>query len=187
MSFSERLIKAFRRIYVNSCNTLRFLAEVSTKLQKMHFLDNIRTITQKGSTETRQMTSFFYQFVIFIFLFENGLNLFSCGSFFGLFWSAKYLNFQQKLPIWTTHHICLESRQPEVIKVHIMFCPPRGAKKKVSSYGLIPVVLSCLYPLFQIQSHTFCCPLFTKNCLNPQVRINRIVNKHTANYQLSYF
>ena len=57
--FSETVIKTFRSIYVNYFNTLRNLAEVSTKLQKMHFLDKLRTITQEGSTETRQMTPIF--------------------------------------------------------------------------------------------------------------------------------
>ena len=37
----------------------KFLAEVSAKLQKCTFLDNLRTITQEGNMETRQMTSFF--------------------------------------------------------------------------------------------------------------------------------
>ena len=58
--FWKTVIRTFRSIYVNCFNRLRFLAEVSTKLQKMHFLDNLRTITQEGSTETRQMTPFFY-------------------------------------------------------------------------------------------------------------------------------
>ena len=35
--FWKTVIKTFRSIYVNCLNTLRFLAEVSTKLQKMHF------------------------------------------------------------------------------------------------------------------------------------------------------
>ena len=60
--FWKTVIKTFRSIYVNCFNTLRFLAEVSTKLQKMHFLDNLRTITQEGSTETRQMAPFFIYF-----------------------------------------------------------------------------------------------------------------------------
>ena len=49
---------------------------------------------------------------------------------FGLFWSVKYLNFEQKIPIRTVHHIFLESRQPGVTKIQIMFCPARGAKKR---------------------------------------------------------
>ena len=56
--------------------------------------------------------------------------LFLVVSPFGLFWSIKYLNFEQKLSIWTAHHIFLESRQPEVTKFHILFCPSRGAKKR---------------------------------------------------------
>ena len=154
--FWETVIKTFRSIYVNCFNTLRFLAEVSTKLQKMYYLDNLRTIIQEGSTETRQMTPFFYLlfllwlFVIFIFIFENGQNSFSYGTPFGLFWSVKYFNFEQKLPIRTAHHIFLESRQPEVTKIHIMFCPRRGAKKGISLWTNTSVQ-RCLYPLFQNQ------------------------------------
>ena len=69
---------------------------------------------------------------------------------FGLFWSVNYLNFEQKLPIRTAHHIFLESRQPEVTKIHIMFCPPIGAKKKVSAYGLIPVCRGVCIHYFKI-------------------------------------
>ena len=35
--FWKTVIKTFRSIYVNCFSTIRFLAEVSTKLQKMHF------------------------------------------------------------------------------------------------------------------------------------------------------
>ena len=35
--FWKTVIRTFRSIYVNCFNRLRFLAEVSTKLQKMHF------------------------------------------------------------------------------------------------------------------------------------------------------
>ena len=38
----------------------------------------------------------------------------------------------------------------------------------------------CLYPLFQNQYPTSCCPRFSENYLNPQVRINKTVNKHTV-------
>ena len=59
ISFSKSVMRTFRCIYVNCFNTVRFFAEVSTKFQKMHFLDNLRTITQEGNMETRQMTAFF--------------------------------------------------------------------------------------------------------------------------------
>ena len=51
-------------------------------------------------------------------------------------------------------------------------------------------VQRCLYPLFQNQrSHFllfhlfFCC--FIKECLKPQVRINKKINEHTVNYHPS--
>ena len=47
--------RTFRCIYVNCFNRLRFLAEVSTKLYKMHFFEQF---TQEGNMKTRQMTPF---------------------------------------------------------------------------------------------------------------------------------
>ena len=52
-NFWKCVTRPFRCMYVNCFNPLRFLPEVSTKLQKMHFLDNLRTITQEGSMETK--------------------------------------------------------------------------------------------------------------------------------------
>ena len=49
----------------------------------------------------------------------------SCGQF----WPVKYLNFGQMPQIRTAHYPFLESRHPEVTKIQIMFCPPKGAKK----------------------------------------------------------
>ena len=46
---------------------LGFLAHVSTKLQKMHCLDNLRTITHDRNMGTRQVTPFFH--LIFTFCF----------------------------------------------------------------------------------------------------------------------
>ena len=74
----------------------------------------------------------FFVVVTFIFVFENCQNSFSCRPFFGPFWSVKYLDFGQKLPIRTAHYTFLESRQAEVTKIHIMFCPPRGPRKGIS-------------------------------------------------------
>ena len=39
--------------------------------------------------------------------------------------------------------------------------------------------------LFQSQSPSFCCPLFSENYLNSQARIKKIVNKHTVDYHPS--
>ena len=47
----------FGCIYVNGFNRLRFLTEVSTKLEKNAlFFDNLGTITEKGNMEVRQIT-----------------------------------------------------------------------------------------------------------------------------------
>ena len=94
--------RPFRCIYVNWFIRLRFLPQVSTKLQKLHFLDNLRTTTQERNMETRQMSTFFYLlfplylFVTFISEFENTQNSGSCGPPLGPFWSVKYLNFYPK-------------------------------------------------------------------------------------------
>ena len=42
-----------------------------------------------------------------------------------------------------------------------------------------------LYLLFQSQSPIICCPLFSKDYLSPQAKINKIVNKHTVDYHPS--
>ena len=60
INFWKYITRLFRGIYVNCFNQLRFLAKVSTKLQKKHFLDNLRIVTQKGRIEARQMTPFFH-------------------------------------------------------------------------------------------------------------------------------
>ena len=48
---------------------------------------------------------------------------------FGPFWSVKYLNFGQKLLIWTAHYTFLESRHPEATKnPYVLF--PEGSQKR---------------------------------------------------------
>ena len=114
-------MRTLRCVYVYSFNRFKFLAEVSTKLQKMHIFRNLRTITQEKNMETTQMISFSSStfsalFVTFIFVFENSQNSFSCGPHFGPFWSTKYLNLRQKLSILTAYHTFLESRHLEAKK-----------------------------------------------------------------------
>ena len=105
---------------------LRFFLKSAQNCKKCTFLDNLRTITQEGNMETRQMTSFFHLrfllqlFVTFIFVFENSQNSFSCAPPFSPFWSVKYLNF----------------RHPEVTKNPYYVLPPERSQKKVSAHGL---------------------------------------------------
>ena len=51
--FWKSVMRTFRSIFVNLLNRLSFLAEVSTKLQKIHFLHHLRTIFKEGNMETR--------------------------------------------------------------------------------------------------------------------------------------
>ena len=93
--------------------------------------------------KTRKITPFFSSTFSALtvcdihFLFENSLNLFSCGPSFGSFWSVKYLNFEQKLPIRTAHNTFLESRQSEITKNLYYALPPEWSPKKVSTHGLL--------------------------------------------------
>ena len=75
-------------------------------------------------------------FTTFIFVFENGQNLFSCGPPFRSFWSVKFLNFDQKLPISTAYHT-IEIRHPEVNKNPYYVLSPKGSQKKPSVHGLV--------------------------------------------------
>ena len=49
----------------------------------------------------------------------------------------------------------------------------------------IPVCRCAYIPYFKINAPIFCCPLFSENYLNPQVKINKMVHKHTVDYQPS--
>ena len=140
-------IRTFRCIYVNCFNRFRFFAAVSTNFKKCTFLDNLQTISHEGNMETKLTTPFFSStfsalFVTFTFLFENKQNSLWCGPPFGPFWSVKYLNFGQKLPLRTTHHTFLESRQPEVTKNPYYVLTPSGATKvKVPLHELMPFTI----------------------------------------------
>ena len=55
--FWKSIMGTFSCIYVNGFNRLRFLTEVSTKLEKNAlFFDNLGTITEKENMEVRQIT-----------------------------------------------------------------------------------------------------------------------------------
>ena len=45
--FLNKCNENFQMQYVNYFNRFRFVVEDTTKLQKLHFLDNLRTITQE--------------------------------------------------------------------------------------------------------------------------------------------
>ena len=66
----------------------------------------------------------------FIFVFESGQNLFSCGLSIGPSWSVKYLNFGQKLTIRTARNTFLESGHHEITKNPYYVLSPREEPKK---------------------------------------------------------
>ena len=55
---------------------------------------------------------------------------------FGPFWSVKYLNFGQKLPIRSAYHTFLESRHPEATRKSYYVLSLEGSQKKISSHEL---------------------------------------------------
>ena len=103
--FLKQCSENFQMKYVNCFNRLRFLAEVSTKLLKIHFYRQIKghNSGRKLKNQTNDLifsSTFSTLFVIFIFVFENNQNSFSCCPPFDPFWFVKFCNSQQKLPIW---------------------------------------------------------------------------------------
>ena len=135
-----------------------FLKDCNENLQKMHFfLDNLTTITQEGSMETWQMTQSTFSaltvcniyFYIWIHFHLNSKFIFMWSPY-GLFWSVKYLNFGQKLPIWTAHHAFLESRYPKATKNPYYVSSLKGSQKTVSAHGLIPTGRAVYIRYFKI-------------------------------------
>ena len=88
--FLKECNENFQMQYVNCFNKIRFLAEVSTKLQKMHFLYNLRTMTQEENMKTREMTSFFS-------CTFSALNI--CNTHFAIWKYSKFLFMRS--PLWS--------------------------------------------------------------------------------------
>ena len=102
----------------------------------MSFLDNLKTITQEGNMETRQITPFssstFYAVTVWnihFYTWKQSKFIFIWAPL-GPSWSAKYLNIRQKLPIQSIHHTFLESRHPEVSKNPCHVLSPKWSQTK---------------------------------------------------------
>ena len=135
--FWKSVMRTFKCIYLNCFNKLKFLAEVSTKLQKTYFFGNLRTITQEGKMETWQMKPFLFYLLFPAYSFLH-LKIVKIHFYVVLpLVHSKYLNFGQNLPIWTAtaHHTFLESINSEVIKNPYHVLSPPGKPKKVSAHG----------------------------------------------------
>ena len=98
--FWKTVIRTLRSIHVNCFNRLRFLAEVSTKLQKMHFFEGFEDHNsgRKDGNETNgpifSSTFSALTFCNIHFYIWKWSKLIFMWSPFGLFWSVKYLNFE---------------------------------------------------------------------------------------------
>ena len=136
--FWKSVMRTFRYIYVNCFNRLRFLAEVNTDCKKDNFLDNLSTKTWQGNMETRAMTPFFSStfsaLTVFNihFLYLKLVKIYFHVAPFCFILVSKIPQFWTK----TTNSdspLCFSRKgHPEVI--HVMLCPPRGAKKGISSW-----------------------------------------------------
>ena len=74
------------------------------------------------------MENFIFCAVIYVNCF-NQVRFLTVVPPFGPFWSVKYLNFGQKLLIWTAHYTFLESRHPGATKnLYVLF--PEGNQKR---------------------------------------------------------
>ena len=111
----------------------------------MHFSRQIKDQNsgRKLKNQTNDLifsSTFSTLFVIFIFVFENNQNSFSCCPPFDPFWFVKFRNSQQKLPIWTIHHTFIESKHREVAKTpcYVLFLK--------DSHFILYIV--CIWPLF---------------------------------------
>ena len=77
-------------------------------------------------------------------------------------------------------------RSREFLKV-IFLSLKKAVKKQTSSAWIFlqPAIQVCrgaYISYFKINAPIFCCPFFFEEYLNPQVRINKMVNEHTADY-----
>ena len=79
-------MKIFRSIYINCFDRLRFLAEVSTKLQKMHLFIQFKDYNS-GRKHRKQTNDAIFSFTFSALLFQNQSPIFCCRLF-----SENYLN-----------------------------------------------------------------------------------------------
>ena len=89
--FSKTVIKTFRSIYINCFNRLRFLAEVCTKLWKMHFFGQFKD-HNSGRKHGNQTDDPSFSSTFSALLFQNQYPIFCCPPF-----SENYLNPQARI------------------------------------------------------------------------------------------
>ena len=105
------------------------------------FLNNLRTITQEGNMEAREMTPSFSS----PFSALTVCNSHFCISKYSKFifmWSILFCRtpqFRQKLPIWTVYYSFLETKTPWGYWNFILCFVPWGEPKKcISLWTIVP-------------------------------------------------
>ena len=96
--FWKTVIRTFRFIYVNCFNRLRFLAEVSTKLQKMHFFGQFKDRNSERKHESQTNDPIFSS-TFSALLFQNQSPIFCCPLF-----SENYLNRKARINKMVNKH-----------------------------------------------------------------------------------
>ena len=105
VAYCQSVMRTFRCIYVNSLDRLRFLDEVRTKFQKIHFIGQFQDHNsgrKHGNQTNDPMFSSNFSLLtvcnIYFCIFENSQSSFSCSSPFGpfLFWSITMPQFWAK-------------------------------------------------------------------------------------------
>ena len=118
---------------------LHFLLRLAQNSKKCTFLDNLRTITQEGNTEIRQMTPFFSSTFPALtvcnihFCFWKIVKTYFHVAPFDPFCSVKFWAKATDLDSPSYFYIILESRHPEVNKNPFYILSPEGEPKKVIS------------------------------------------------------
>ena len=106
--------------------------------KKCTFLDNLRIINQERSMEARQMTPFFL-----IYFSPSNCKIHFC------IWKWSKSIFGPAIILFQ------KLDTPRLLKIHLMFCPPRGAKKGISSWTMrVPYLaerLGSSYVLFSVK------------------------------------
>ena len=117
-------MKFFRSIYVNCFNRLRFLAEISTKLQKMHFFGQFKEYNS-GRKHGNQTNDPIFSSTFSALLSQNQSPIFYCPLF-----SEKYLNHQARInKIVNKHNVDYHPSPSQLIsRIHtlIFLWNPKG-------------------------------------------------------------
>ena len=141
--FWNTMMRSFRWIEINSFNRFRFIVEVSTNSQKMHYFGQFKDCNQEGKKEIKQMTPFFhvlFEFCLwysFLYLknvkihFHGFLLLFILVCKMSEFWRCKL--WDQKFSSFCSGNIhimesiktvllYLSSWKPNLLDLLVYFC-----------------------------------------------------------------